>query len=194
MSALPHGSGERQDVDARQRAPDLRARALRTTCAAGQGAFSLPRTSRGYAQVALACAGRRARSPFRMDGEVRTGAAGRVTPTFLSALITTARARLKTHSDHGQYRCPRSRVVVPVVAVTSTGSILPRQTHVVCSEPPVRVCNVTCLAHLIICGSGHDGLLEDASGCRASRRVGGVTLSPRAIWAWLPLPLEASGT
>ena len=63
-SARPHGSGKRQDVDARQRAPDLRADALRTTCASTQGILSSQRASRGYTQVALACEIRNARTTW----------------------------------------------------------------------------------------------------------------------------------
>ena len=117
---------------------------------------------------------------YWFGGEVRTGAAGRVTPTFLSALITTARARLKIHPDHGQDLPTRTSALVPVVAVTSTGSNLPPQTHVGCGEPPAKACNQAWLAHLIVCGSGHDGLLDDASRCRTARLRGGVTSSSAA--------------
>ena len=73
---------------------------------------------------------------FLSDGDVRTGAAGRVTPTFLSTLFTTTRTRSTClwPPDHGEHLPPRTRVPLLVVAINPCGCSLSPETHVNCSE------------------------------------------------------------
>ena len=146
-SALRHGHGERQE----QRVPmkiaqPQRAHVLPMACASGRSRTSSRSRSRRYADHALAQSQSSARSPSWFDGDVRMGATGRVTPTFLSTSFTTARARSTWKSDHDGHLHPRTSVVLLVVAMKLCGCSLSPETHIGCSEPPARVCNRAWLA------------------------------------------------
>ena len=92
------------------------AHVLPTACASGRSRTSSRSRSRRYADHTPAQSQSSARSPSWFDGDVRTGAAGRVTPTFLSTSFTTTRARSTWTPDHDGHLHPRTSVTLLVAA------------------------------------------------------------------------------